>query len=135
MCASGRMGLSTLLSLPVTFPRCGIRLALSEIRRGARDGQRLNVSPFCRKGPGCCCKSSAEPEPEVLCLCRVAECHSVRNNTETCRGAQAARSGTAAETWLSSGCDVLGEIWAGWRVQREHREGLGGAKIQPVSKG
>lgn len=104
------MGLSALLSLPLTFPSCAIRLALSEIRRGARDGQQLNLSPFCRKGPGCCCKSSAEPEPGALCLCGVGECHSMRSSTEMCCCAQAALSGTAAE--LSSGWGILGRF--GW---------------------
>lgn len=117
--------------------RSGIRWVLSEIQQGAWAGQQLNPSLFCRKGPECCCKSSAELEPTVLCSCRKGECHSMRNNTEMCHHAHAAQVwyDTSRRTWPSSGCGVSGEIWAGWRAQREHWEGSGGAKAKPVSKG
>lgn len=97
-----------------------IRWVLSEIRQEAWDGQQLNLSPFCRKGPGCYCKSSAEAEATVLCLCRIGECHSMRNNREMCHRAQAARVwyDTSRRTRPSSGCGVSAEIWAGRRGLR-----------------
>lgn len=98
-----------------------ITRVLSEFQQGAWDGQQLNPSPFCRTGPGCCCcKFSAEQEPKVLCLCRIGECHSMRNNTEMCHCAQAAQVwyNSSQRTWPSSGCSISGEIWAGWRELR-----------------
>lgn len=91
--------------------RAEVSRVLREMRWGAWGGQQLDPSPLCRKGPGCCCKSSAEPEPTVLSLCRTGECRSRRNNTEMCRRA-------SRRTCPGTGWGVSGEIWAGWRELR-----------------